>query len=73
MLRTGKQIRLTRREIERFTKITVFEPEGIRCLADLDAYVKRCMHYYWCVSADTQFLHWLIEKEYQGCLEKSVR
>lgn len=34
MLRMKKQIRLARCEIERFTKITGFEPEGIRWLIE---------------------------------------
>jgi len=67
MLRLGQQIRLTRREVERFTQITAIEPVGIRSLGDLDAYVARCKAYYWGVSRDTQFLHWLIDGEVRKC------
>lgn len=68
MLRLGKQVRLTSREIERFTEITGFIPEGVKTIDDLDAYVERCKRYYWGVSEDTRFLHWLIERERSRCL-----
>ncbi len=64
MIRLGSQIRLTRREVERFRKITDIEPVDIRTLDDLDAYIARCKAHYWGVSKDTQFLHWLIDREY---------
>ena len=35
MIRLGSQIRLTRREVERFRKITDIEPVDIRTLDDL--------------------------------------
>ncbi len=69
MIRFGHQIRLTRRELERFTKITAIEPVDIRSLADLDAYIARCKAHYWGASRDTQFLHWLIDQEYGRCRE----
>lgn len=67
MIRFGPQIRLTRREVERFRKITDIEPVDIRTLDDLDAYIARCKAHYWGVSKDTQFLHWLIDREYAQC------
>ena len=67
MIRLGQQVRLTRREVERFTKITGIAPVGIRTLAELDAYIARCKAHYWGVSRETQFLHWLIDREYQWC------
>lgn len=67
MLRLGHHVRLTRREIERFAKITGIAPVGIRTQADLDAYIERCKAHYWGVSRETQFLHWLIDREYQQC------
>lgn len=67
MLACGPQIRLTQPECERFRLITGFAPSGIRSLADLDAYVVRCKAHYWGVSADTRFLHWLIDREYARC------
>jgi hypothetical protein len=69
MIRFGQQIRLTRLEVERFTKITAIEPVDIRSLADLDAYIARCRAHYWGASRDTQFLHWLIDREYGHCRE----
>ena len=69
MLRLGYQVRLTHREIERFTTITAIAPVGIRTIDDLDAYVARCKAHYWGVSYETQFLHWLIDREVQQCRE----
>ncbi|WP_136418262.1 hypothetical protein [Herbaspirillum sp. ST 5-3] len=68
MLRLGKHIRLTSREVERFTEITGFLPEEVKTIDDLDAYVERCKNFYWGVSDDTKFLHWLIDKERSRCL-----
>lgn len=68
MLRLGPQIRLTQREVERFRTITDIEPAGIRTPEDLVAYVRRCKAHYWGVSKDTQFLHWLIDREVEHCL-----
>ena len=42
MIRFGQRIRLTRREVERFTKITGIAPMGVCTLDDLAAYVVRC-------------------------------
>ncbi len=67
MIRLNDQIRLTRKEIEVFTKITDIEPVGIRTLGDLDAYVARCKAHYWGVSEQTEFIHWLIDREYRQC------
>lgn len=67
MIRLGQQIRLTRREIERLKMITDLEPVDIRTLADLAAYVDRCKAHYWGASRETQFLHWLIDREIERC------
>ncbi len=67
MIRLGHQIRLTHREVERFTKITAIEPAGVRTLADLEAYIARCKAHYWGASRETQFLHWLIDREMETC------
>jgi hypothetical protein len=67
MIRLGSQIRLTRREVERFRKITDIEPVDIRTLDDLDTYIARCKAHYWGVSRETRFLHWLIDREYAQC------
>ena len=69
MIRLGQQARLTRREVERFTKITAIAPVGIRTFSELDAYIARCKAHYWGESRDTQFLHWLIDREYRQCRE----
>lgn len=69
MIRLGHQIRLTRREVDRFTRITAIEPVDIRTPVDLDAYVARCKAHYWGSSKETKFLHWLIDREYGHCRE----
>lgn len=68
MLCLGSRIRLTRLEAERLHRITGIEPVGVRSRADLEAYVRRCKSHYWGVSKDTQFLHWLIDREIERCL-----
>ena len=73
MIRLGPQIRLTRREVERFTRITAIEPVGIRTPVDLDAYIARCKAHYWGSSKATKFLHWLIDREYGLCSEAASR
>ena len=67
MLRLGNHIRLTRKEVERLTKITGFEPVNVKTLEDLDGFVAECKRYYWGQSQDTRFLHWLIDKERSRC------
>lgn len=68
MISLGRQIRLTRREVERFTEITGFEPVNVKTLDDLDAYIGQCKRHYWGCSKDTRFLHWLIDKERLRCI-----
>ncbi|HVR54934.1 MAG: hypothetical protein DI587_03630 [Variovorax paradoxus] len=68
MLRGDTHIRLTHREAERLRHLTDIEPAGIRTRADLLAYVARCKAHYWGQSQDTQFLHWLIDREVAVCL-----
>ena len=67
VLRLGQQIRLTRNEVAAFTRITDIEPAGICTLDDLEAYVAKCKQHYWGVSEQTQFIHWLIDREYRQC------
>ena len=68
MIRLGKSIRLTRREVERFTKITGFEPVNVRTLDDLDRYIRKCKAHFWGVSEDTRYLHFLLDEERSRCL-----
>jgi K+/H+ antiporter YhaU regulatory subunit KhtT len=68
MIRLGKSIRLTRREVERFTKITGITPVQVRTLDDLDEYIKKCKAHFWGVSEDTRFLHSLLDEERLRCL-----
>ena len=67
MCRPDGRIRLTRREVERFTKITGIAPVDVRTLDDLAAYVLRCKAHFWGVSRETQFLHGLIDREFEQC------
>ena len=68
MLRLGNRIRLTRKEVERLTKITGFQPLNVKTLDDLDAFVECCKRHYWGSSDDTRFLHWLIDRERSRCI-----
>ena len=68
MIRLGNQIRLVPREVARLKMITGFSPDGVKTMADFDAYGKACKAHYWGVSRDTQFLHYLIDREKSACL-----
>jgi hypothetical protein len=72
MLRGTHSVRLTRREVERLTRITGFEPIDVRTLDDLGRYVEACKRHYWGVSDDTRYLHWLIDHEVAGCFGQSM-
>jgi len=63
MLRLGSQLRLTGREVERFTRITGFVPVGVKSLDDLDDYIRQCKAYYDGASKDACFLRWLLDEE----------
>ena len=52
MIRLGNTIRLTRREVERFTKITGMPPADVKTLDDLDEYIGKCKAHFWGVSED---------------------
>jgi hypothetical protein len=69
MLRLGNSIRLTRREVERFTKITGIPPANVKTLACLDNYIAKCKRHFWGVSEDTRFIHFLLDEERSRCLE----
>ena len=68
MLRLGNHLRLTSREVERFTRITGIEPVGVRSLDDLDDYVRQCKDYYRGASEEARFLRWLLDEERSRCL-----
>lgn len=68
MLRLGSSIRLTRAEHARFLQLTDIAPDGVKTPADLGRYVAQCKAHYWGHSQDTQFLHWLIDREVARCL-----
>jgi len=69
MIHLGSQIRLTRPEVGRFSRITGILPVGIRTVGDLETYIARCKAHYWGVSKETRFLHWLIDREVARCLQ----
>ena len=69
MIRFGKSIRLTRREVELFTRITGFEPVGVKTLDDLDAYVRQCKkHYFKDGSKQAVVMHMLLDEVVSRCL-----
>lgn len=63
MLRGTKTLRLTRRELARWVKITGFEPSAVRSEAELRQFAERCKRRFWGTSEDTRFLHFLIDEE----------
>ena len=63
MLRLGSQLRLTGREVERFTRITGFAPVDVKSLDDLDDYIRQCKAYYDGASKEARFLRWLLDEE----------
>ena len=68
MLRGIKTLRLTRRESDRWVKITGFEPAPVRSEADLRQFVERCKRHFRGTSEDTRFLHFLIDEELRSNL-----
>jgi len=68
MLRLGNRIRLTRKEVERFTVVTGFEPVGVKSLEDLDAYIESCKNHFWGTSKETRFLHHWLDAARSRCL-----
>ena len=68
MIRLGNQLRLTGREVERFTRITGIEPVGVKSLDDLDDYIYRCKDHYQGASHEARFLRWLLDEERSRCL-----
>jgi hypothetical protein len=63
VLRGTRTLRLTRRESDRWVKVTGFEPAAVRSEADLRQFVERCKCHFWGTSKDTRFLHFLIDEE----------
>lgn len=68
MIRLGQNIRLTSKEVDLFKDITGFEPTDVKTIDNFDAYIEQCKRYYWGVSKDTRFLHWLIDEERSRCM-----
>ena len=68
MIRLGKQLRLTGRGVERFTRITGIAPVGVKSLDDLDDYVGRCKEQYLGASQEARFLRRLLDEERSRCL-----
>ena len=67
MIRLGSQIRLTRREVERFLRITDIEPVGIRTIDGLEAYIVRCKAHYWDRASYMSHPNWVIDREAAQC------
>ena len=69
MIRLGNHVRLTRREVERFTTITGFAPVDVKTLDDLDEYIGKCKAHFWGVSEETRFLHFWLDEQRSSCLD----
>ena len=71
MLRLGSHIRLTSQEVERFTRISGYEPLGVKTLDELDDYIRQCKDQfrarYGACSTHTRFLFGLLDEEYLRC------
>jgi hypothetical protein len=61
MLRLGNTIRLTSRDIERLTRLTLIKPVGVKSIDDLDVYIEQCKKHYWGTSPDSKIYHQLID------------
>jgi hypothetical protein len=68
MIRLDTRIRLTKREVERFTEITGVAPENVKSLDELDACIARCHRLYAGEHRDARFLRSLIDRERSRCL-----
>ena len=54
---------MTRPELDRWSRITGFEPVDVRTVDELRRYVAACKRYYWGSSDETRFLYWLIDEK----------
>lgn len=72
MLRLQDRIRLTRPEIERFTKITGVSPAKVKTLDHLDEYVRKCKARFWGASKETRLVHYLLDTQYLRCLGRAA-
>jgi hypothetical protein len=68
MIRLGTRIRLTKREVERFPKITGIEPGNVKSLDALAACIARCHRLYAGEHRDARFLRSIIDRERSRCL-----
>jgi len=68
MLKSAAAIRLTRPELDRWSRITGFEPVDVRTVDELRRYVAACKRYYWGSSDETRFLYWLMDEEAARCM-----
>lgn len=68
MVRVESPLRLTRREVERFTRITGMEPVGVKSLDDLYDSSCRCEDYCRGAPREARFLRWVLDQERSRCL-----
>lgn len=68
MLRCGKSIRLTRKEIERLEHVTALPIGEVRTLEDFKRYVARCKAYHFENSKEYALLAMRIDHEVSRCL-----
>jgi hypothetical protein len=72
MIRLDTRIRLTTREVERFTEITGIGPERVKSLDELTTYLARYYRLYAGWHRAARFLRWLIDRERLRCLGQST-
>jgi hypothetical protein len=64
-------IRLTRKEIERFTLVSGFSPDWVKTLDQLMAFVSWCKTYYGTHTEDGRFLQRHVDATLHFCLRGS--
>jgi hypothetical protein len=68
MIRLRTRIRLTKREVERFSEITGVAPENVKSLDELATYPARFYRLHAGKHRAARFLRWLIDRERSRCL-----
>jgi len=69
MIRCGTQIRLTAVEVERWLRLTGFDPRYIETMDELRSFVRYCQHHWRGGSASRRQVRLLIDEEYARCVK----
>jgi hypothetical protein len=69
MIQCGTQIRLTAVEVERWLRLTSFDPRYIETMDELRSFVRYCKHHWRGRSPSRRRLRVLIDEEYALCVQ----